>query len=365
MSARIWRILVIDDNPEMTTDAERELREAFTDDPEIEIEVLVENDFSRGFDRVQSGECDVVVLDVRRDKTDTAPEERDTGRRVFGEIQDARFLPVIFWTALPEDVSHERMPPLVEVFQKDDLVCIPDAIRVAIESGTAEVMSKIEDRVADVMRDHMWKELAPNWEEDTQGGQPEELAHILITRVAHALQDLALPELTTSPSHCYLYPRVSNTYRPGELLRRGSIDDPEWWVLLTPACDLEHAGKADFALLGSASVLRTFSKYAAWAAARSSNTWNALSEVLVGKIARYFYLPEFREIPDLILDLENTQSIPIADLESFARVALLVTPYSEALLTKHSHFRGRIGTPDLNASKAKERLEAAVTTDGS
>ena len=365
MHVRTWRVLVIDDNPEMTADAERELREAFAGDPEINLEIRVENSFSHGFDLVKSGDCDLAILDVRRDKTSATAEERGTGRRVYADIREVRFLPIIFWTALPQEVSDERMPPLVEVLKKDDLALIPDAIRAAIGSGAAQVMTDIEDLVAGIMRDHMWKELAPNWVEDTQGGQPGELAHILITRVAHALQDQALPELTSKPSHCYLYPSVSKKYRPGDLLRRGPADEYEWWVVLTPACDLEHVGKAEFVLLGRASHLTANAKYVTWARSPSNNTWNPLKDMLVGKIARYYYLPEFREIPDLLIDLEDTQSFPIAELQKFTKIASLVAPYSEALLAKHSQFRGRIGVPDLNSAAVLERLKAAIADEDS
>ena len=361
MAVRTWRVLVIDDNPEMTADAERELLEAFAEDSEINLMVQLENSFQRGLELVKSGVCDIAVLDVRRDRTETAPEERDTGRRVYDDIRKVRFLPIIFWTALPQEVNDEKMPPLVEVFKKDDLALIPNAIRAAIDSGTADVMANIEDRVAAVMRDHMWKELAPNWIEDTEGGRPGELAHILISRVAHTLQDQALPELTARPSHCYLYPPVSKRYRPGDLLRQGSVEDPRWWVVLTPACDLEHVGKADFALLGQAFALTAYTRYQTWAAAPSKNTWNQLNDVLVGRIARYYYLPEFREIPDLLLDLERVQSIPVSDLEKFTRVASLVAPYSEALLAKNSQFRGRIGTPDLNSKSIQDRLKDSLS----
>lgn len=219
-------------------------------------------------------------------------------------------------------------------------------------------MAEIEEHVASVMRDRLWKELAPNWDEDTEGGRADELAHILITRVAHSLHDRALPELTNRPSHCYLYPPVSNRHRPGDLVRRTNAVTNEWWVVLTPACDLEHDGKADFVLLGRASPLTSHPKYTAWAESRSNGKWNDLSSILTGKLPRYYYLPEHREIPDLILDLENTQSVPIGDLDTFTRIASLVSPYCDALLAKYSQFRGRIGTPDLNSASVKYRLTA-------
>jgi hypothetical protein len=358
-------VLIIDDNPRMAADAERELVDAFERDPSIDLEVRTVNDFDHGLTTVKNGECDLVVLDVRKDKTATTSEDRTTGDRVYADIRKVRFLPIVFWTALPGEVSHRKMPPLVEVLKKDDLELMPNAVLNAIDSGAAEAMTQIEDLVANVMRDHMWNELAPNWAEETGGGKPDEIAHILITRVGHALQDRALPELTRKPSHCYLYPFVSTKYQPGDLLRAKKTEVPEWWVILTPACDLAHEGKADYILLGKASLLQGHPKFQAWSKTQSKNDWNELNKVLSGKISRYHYLPKFREIPDLLLDLENTRSLPIKDLGGLDRIASLVAPYSEALLAKHSHFRGRVGLPDLDSDAVKERLKGELVGESS
>lgn len=358
MERRTWRVLVVDDNPEMTTDAERELHDAFDNDPDLDVHIAVENSFETGLQLVKDGTCDIVILDLRRDRSEGAAEERGRGRRVYTDIRDIRFIPVIFWTALPQDVQDLKAPPLIDVFAKEELDKVPDAVRAAINTGAAEVTADIEEHVARVMRDHLWSELAPHWNEDTAGGRPDELAHLLITRVAHSLQDRALPELTRRPSHCYLYPPVSGRYRPGDLLRRPQAGTYEWWVVLTPACDLEHDGKAEFVLLGRASLLTSHPRYVAWDATRSNGKWNELNDLLDGKLARYHYLPEFRDIPDLILDLENTRSVPIGDLYVFTRVASLVSPYCDAILVKYSHFRGRIGTPDLNSASIRDRLTA-------
>lgn len=360
MSIRTWRVLIIDDNPAMAADAERELLDSFSNHASIHLNVQKVNDFDQGFDLVKNGECDLVVLDVRKDKTAITAEDKSAGGRVYADIREIRFLPIIFWTALPGEVSHERMPPLVEVLTKDDLDRMPTAVLDAIESGAAEAMTQIERLVANVIRDYMWKSLAPNWAEDTEGGEPGEIAHILITRLAHELQDRALPELTRKPSHCYLYPPVSKYRQPGDLLRNKSTETLEWWVVLTPACDMAHDGKADYVLIGKASPLKENRRYKAWAGTQSKATWSELKKLLSGSISRYHYLPKFRDIPDLLLDLEDTRSLPIANLDTLTPVASLVAPYSEALLQKYSHFHGRIGLPDLNSDAVQKRFKAEI-----
>jgi hypothetical protein len=94
----------------------------------------------------------------------------------------------------------------------------------------------------------------------------------------------------------------------------------------------------------------------AWVANPSPAKWNALNDLIRGKLARYCYFPEFRTIPDLMLDLERVQSIPFVELKQFRRVASLVRPYYDALLARHSQFRGRIGVPELNSEVVRQRL---------
>jgi hypothetical protein len=376
----VWHVLIIDDNAKLAESAVRELEDAFANDSEFDIVTTIEVDFDKGYELVASGRFDVVILDVRRDRVGRQQEDREKGQRIFADIQDARFLPVIFWTALPHEVADNEMPPLVRVFAKEDLPQIPDAIRAAISSGVAKVMRKIEVDIGTVIREYLWKELAPNWDEDTNG-DPGELKYVLITRVASYLRALDIPGLVERPGHRYVYPPVSETLQSGELVWRAagtcdlempadvtagarmekSVAKPgaaawdEWYVVLTPACDLKQ-GKVDFVLLARAGLLVGDSKFTEWANGRSGTKWATLKNLLSDKISRYVYLPAFRDIPDLVVDLENTRAVEVENMSSYVRKASLSSPYSESLLVKNSQFRGRIGTPDLNMDDAKARL---------
>lgn len=348
------RILVVDDNPDMAADAVREISDFFRARDDLTIEVSSETSFDAGYRKIANGECDLVILDVRRDEQEGIEEDDDAGRRVIEDFAKLRFMPVIFWTALPDHVSDKVMPPLVTVLGKDDLEIIPSHILTILATNVIAVLRDVEENVSRVMREHMWSELAPNWEEDTAGGQPDELAHILVTRVAQGLQDRDLPELTIRPSHCYLYPPVSSRLRPGDILRSKA---GKWFTILTPACDLAHDGKADFVLLAQAKSVQEFDKFIQWDATGGSGKWESLARVLQGSQARYHFLPKFRNIPHMIIDLENVTSVPVATMIDYERVSSLVSPYAEALLVKHSHFRGRVGTPDLNMTVVRAALE--------
>lgn len=360
MTGKIWRVLVIDDNPQMAADAQREIVDGFEQNPDIDVEVSTEADFERGFNIVKDGGSDVVVLDVRRDATDLAPVDETVGHTVFREIKEARFAPVIFWTALPGNVEEEAMAPLVAVLDKRDIERLPAAVEAAITSRTVETIADIEKHVSSVLTKHMWTELGPHWAEYTDGEEPATVAQVLISRLARILDEDRERKFTAHPSHRYIYPPASAVRAPGDVIRELGGD---WWVVLTPACDFEQK-KFEFVLLARAGALDSHQKYLDWAAATAKGNngksqWNDLRKVvLTATQGRYHYLPAFRNIPDLVIDLENVRSVTADVLEAMEPVASLVSPFSEALLVQHSHFRGRIGVPDLDPELIKNRLES-------
>lgn len=362
MTEKTWRILIIEDQADLAAAAHREITDAFDLNPAIDVDVQFETDFDAGFARVQRGESDLVVLDVRRDTPNPTTADKTAGHAVFLDIKEARFAPVIFWTALPENVDNEIMLPIVAVVKKDDIDKLPGAIEAAIASRAVDTIDDIEKQVAAVLTKHMWTELGPHWSEYTDGADSATLAQVLISRLARVLDEDREHSFTTHPSHRYVYPPASKVRSPGDILRESG---QEWWVVLTPACDFEQK-KFEYVLLAHAGPIEAHRKYTAWTTAKGKGNaakgeWNELrKDVLKATQGRYQYLPAFRDIPDLVIDLENVRSVKVDVLEAMEAVASLVSPFAEALLVQHSQFRGRIGVPDLDEDLIKQRLEDSV-----
>lgn len=361
------RVLIIEDKADLAAGAQREIEEAFEESDEIEVEVAVETDFDEGFAKFRRGDSDVVVLDVRRgDAPNPSTEDAAAGHAVYLDIKQARFAPVIFWTALPESVIHEEMAPLVTVVTKEDTDQLPGAIQAAVASRAVITISGIEQHVAGVLREHMWTELAPNWAEYTEDADSEGIAQILLSRLARVLEDDREGALTARPSHRYIYPPTSEVRAPGDILRGA---DQTWWVTLTPACDFAQ-NKVGFVLLAHATPLEEHPKYRAWKDEytdeknqgkaehnRGKGEWNTLrQDVLASTRGRFHYLPGFRDIPDLVIDLEDVHAEAGSDLSGYVPIASLTSPFAESLLIQHSHHRGRIGVPDLDSELVKQRL---------
>lgn len=355
MSTAKYTILIIDDQEEAIESAKNEIENGFSDNP-FKFNILTSKDFDEGYEIIRQGKADLVVLDVRRDKTDTVAEDETLGRRIFDEVKEHSFIPVIFWTALPSSVDDQKSKPFITILQKDELERLPECIKEIISSGVIDTLKGIKNFVSDILRQHMWEQLVPYWDEYANSGSGDVIAQTLLSRVTRALESEMSGNISSHPSRRYVYPPVSDGRTSGDIVKDQESGD--LWVILTPACDFANS-KFEYILVAKAGLLSDHPKYIKWINNnKSKSSWGELSQnVLSATQGRYCFLPAFRDLPDSVIDFENIKSITPEELNEMEAVASLSSPFVEALLVQHSHFRGRVGTPDLNIGDLKERLE--------
>ena len=75
---------------------------------------------------------------------------------------------------------------------------------------------------------------------------------------------------------------------------------------------------------------------------------------------RHKYLPSTFFLPDLVVDFQHLITVSKNDLESYSVVAMLDSPYAEALLTRFSRYYGRLGTIDIDKSVVYNRLKEGL-----
>ena len=82
--------------------------------------------------------------------------------------------------------------------------------------------------------------------------------------------------------------------------------------------------------------------------ANSKNKGN-FKNALRGRLSRYFHLPAFRDVPNLLVDFDQVTSLPYDEVNNleWERVATIDSPFCEALLQHFGHGAARIGVEDL------------------
>lgn len=371
----VYRVLIVEDEVDIAEELSEMLGEELSDLGTLDIHV--ENDFDEAERLLESQAFDLVVLDVRDATRGGSPAHPNLqGRELYDRIAKTRWVPVVFCTGLAEQVSDLAKPPLIQVVPKNRLDDAVTAIRDGLESGVPALTRHITALVDEHVRGFLRDEIATNWNR-LEAVDRSQIAPALVHRLAAWLKENAVEALGAalgssedrvmghaSTARMYLMPPVTKHVTAADVLR-DSQDG--WWVVLTPACDLyedlpsggNRAAKAEYVRLAKAVPLSEAPLMARWVKAGSPGKGrerNAALEMFRGNSARYRILPKYLDIPDLLVDFEIVQSVPLAEVRSWTRVATLDSPFAEAMLTSHGHTVARIGTPDVDFENIKHSL---------
>lgn len=374
LSASDVRVLIVDDEPDIAEELQKLLTRKLKDLGTVYIET--ENDFTEAERRLEHEQFDLVILDVKDGGSGLADTDADErGRDMYKRVAQRCWVPVIFCTGFPQRVESLKRPPLVNVVTKNHLQDLTEAVRQALQSGVPSLTRRLGDLTDRFMRTFLRDTIAPNWQSMAESDQ-QEVALVLVNQLAAWLKENAIRELDSliaaagvgstvgdaSAARVYLKPPVTRHVTAADILL-----DPEqnYWLVLTPACDLYEdpnttkagggrTAKAEFVRMARAHILHTSRPVVEWQEKGGSK--QRVSDLFRTDNNRYRVLPQYLDIPDLLVDFEDVQSAPLDIARGWKRVATLDSPFAEALLTGHSRAVGRIGTPDINFERLKVEL---------
>ncbi len=400
-----WRILVVDDDKDVAkTTADFLAR--IDDKSGKEIRTVAEPSFEKALSTIREDNFDILVLDVRDQSMlypegSSGSENAELGKKVFQEIRSQKFLPIIFYTALPNLVTSLLNPPFVQIVSKgtrsetgilDDAEDIlrdaedhlRDAVKLVFDSGLPFLLQAIKRHIDARTRDFMVDFLEKNW--PAIKDRELDIVHLLLRRLSVSLEGgvsaladaLGYSEDSDAdegihPTRFYVVPSTEDR-RMGDLLHGPSVrtldddndDSTSWYIVLTPSCDLvADRVKADQVVLAECLLPEKFPEYQNWMEKNTKPTKARLIKLLRsrpdnGQEDRYYYLPAAWQVPDLIVDFQRILYIDYAELEKYTKFASVDSPFAEALLSKFNRYIGRIGVPDLNYEVALDRMREAT-----
>lgn len=382
-----WRILCVDDEHGIVDNVRDFLEDEEVDAFGSKPVVTTDTKFDDSLTQLERSRFDLLILDVRVGAG--GGDDEEAGLRALEQIRERRFLPVVFYTNIPGAVEHLATSPLIHVVEKTrGLDSLLKAVRGAFATGLPEVNRALIRHVEDVQREYMWDFVGNNWERFGETPDRASLAHLLARRLAVSLSGSGVERLAAAlgeeappaaegrvePMRYYLLPWVEKTPLAGDLYH-GRIGDIEgYWVLLTPSCDLANEPvKAEFVLLAKCLPLEEQQEYRAWREKLPvpGPAQKKKLELLMRnrrektQPERYYFLPAALTLPNLIVDLQQIEKIPTAELDQFDRLASLDSPFAEALVALFTRYFGRLGTPDLNTDSVLARLRRSVEGEAS
>jgi CheY-like chemotaxis protein len=380
-----WRVLLVEDDEQLarTTAESLQRRPVNSNDEYAHVERV--NDFDAALRQIEHRRYDVVILDIRdqaeaaqeaaRGTDDAAGDEAlpaDKGLTLYNEIRKRRFLPIIFYSAVPHLAQEQNDPPFVTVVSKlsDEDGALRRNIIEVFDSGLPSLNRAIAQHVDRVVRDFMINFVEEHWDQLSGSEHSGDLAYMMVRRLARSLDSTFIPNMAgvevalgdagVHSTRLYIMPPLEER-RTGDLV---CDNDGNWFILLTPTCDLIlHNGqpKAKYVILAACQLLSETDEYRTWRDSGASNITNKLERLIrnnpQGQQDRFYFLPAAWDAPDLVIDLQRLASVQYSEFQSFTRVATLDDPYAQSVVAQLGRYAGRIGTPDLDVSGVRERLQ--------
>lgn len=368
-----WRFLVIEDNQDIT----KQLVEAcpgFVAPDSAQVEVCL--NFKEAVPLLDSQRYDLLIIDLKDDSSKLPEEENLPGLKVYEEVKKRRFVPIVFYTALPKYVLPEQNAFVRVVEKTSGLNKLRDEVRHLMGTQLPNLTRHLENE----QREYMWDFVSTHWKEFTTPRDQADLAYLLARRLALSLESLATKlavsvggslespsdQLKAHPMVMYIRPPLGPHRLAGDILSEKANDVVNHWIVLTPSCDFAQE-KAKHAVLAKCEKLSDQHEFKTWSAEPGNPSKSAIEDMekLIrdnrkGQQERFKFLPGTFFLPDLLVDFQQLRSVPVETLNTFEPIATLDSPYAEALLARFARYFGRLGTPDVDENVVLNRLQAGL-----
>ncbi|MEE5067352.1 hypothetical protein V2J97_25275 [Pseudomonas alliivorans] len=382
--AVVWNFLVFDDDPEILEILVEELEEpGFLGDDIICCRTV--NNFASAQKYVETGNFDLVILDLQDETADAAVDMKNSdkfsGERVLDSLKDKQFIPVIFNTGYADKITHLQSK-FVKVVTKGS----GEDLKLAIQETFSTKLPKLIRYIQEEQRKYLWDHVETHWGDASELNEDGEVAYLLARRLANSLSMRSIKRFF-DPSHdgpskvhpveYYVWPPLASGVVLGDIYF--SEEDKSFYLVINPACDFEQ-GKADTVLLVRCKLLSDFPEFSQLekilADGKSIGSGKRKELIALvsdnrksvgGQPERYKYLPGTSFLPHLVADFQILKHYGHGAFLLSAvmrKVATLDSPFAEGVQAKFSRYYGRFGMPDLNSELVAANIIDSIGVSG-
>jgi len=352
---RRWVVLVVEDDAEIREQIQQYFGDETFDGHGIEIHPY--EDIRDAKTLIRDRKADILILDVFQGEQATTADK--PGIDVLNEINRSGFVPVVFYTALPEQVRHLAGQFVRVINKTEGLTALKAQIQELFDLKVPQLTRKLYDHVDRALGRYMWDYAQERWTDIKSIADKPELMRIIMTRLS-ALE--ASPEEVHSAEY-YIAPPVASGLRLGDVRFRELDSGKAYSVVAWPSCDLveneaaqpSRKLKTSHVILLGAKEVKASPEYEVLANGGSDSKLKNLmknkrehsSTQQIGDRERYHYLPGFWDIPHLVIDFQVINFVEVAEAKQWTCLATIASPFAEALSQRFLSYIGRLGTPDL------------------
>ena len=361
------QILFVEDDIEDRQSIGEQLRQLFTD-LDIAATVIECGDFdtAKAFSRDPSRHFDLIVSDTYKGPTGNRDAEV---LELIAEYKKDKFTPLIVISSgvKPPELSEG---PFLMWAGKVRVGEIEEAVKTMMATGIPQLSRKLHTQLNYGAGNFLWTFLEGNWLHFKDPAASVIVERLIRRRAAILLADLVQGEQGSIPLDAiagleyYVYPPLhSSRLQLGSILRHresGLIR-----VVLTPHCHLavqpnQTKPRAEKVLtvrvvsakdvIGVEKLEKVRGLPEPSKRARKLLSWATPPSKDIGQPeGRYWFLPEFLQIPHSYCDFMDIETVPFEKLSSdYEHLATLSPPFAESLQSHFVGYYGSVGIMSLN-----------------
>jgi CheY-like chemotaxis protein len=188
-----YRVLAVDDDQTVLDQLSSVVPRYAKDVGSVSVDTCLSFDEAEARLKTFGSNYDLVILDVM----DSHPfgggtENGSRGTALYERIRSVRWLPVIFYTAIPENVDVEVESPMVVVVSKENTNLLRTSIVESLKSGAARTARTLVEDLDSGVRSFLANHVSPNWSAYSQQDDAT-LQRLLMNRLAAWLREWSTP----------------------------------------------------------------------------------------------------------------------------------------------------------------------------
>lgn len=314
--------------------------EIFNIKKNLNVQYEIAENISDAFDKID-GSYDGAIIDLK------LKNDEDGGNEIVRQLGDSFIrIPVVFVTGFVDLVNDH--PAVVKTRSRDAETYESDLLLLQKiqETGLTRIMGGrglIEQQLSEVFLKNLLPQIDTWVSYGTEDPERTEKALLRYT-LNYLLQLLEENEEDCFPEEVYLYPSMLDRSTTGSIVAA----DDQWFVVLSPACDLVPRGKNGVLNTDRILLVKIENVDDILSGSKSKSK---VRELCTNKRTYYHWLPPTNFFQGGILNFRRLTTLEKENFdEKFGKPAIQISPsFVKDIVSRFSSYYARQGQPDIDS----------------
>lgn len=364
-----FNLLIIEDDDSQIEIYQDAIDEYNRKAPDLKFQVIIEKSLENGLEVLKNSVFDGATIDLKLSSEDI----RGEGNKIISEIRNKYRFPIVVLSGYPDDLQDElRMEnSFFRVYPRSSIMysqILDDFIKI-YNTGVTRILG-IRGVINNLLDDIFWNRLSNSIGYWIEQNIPENNTAKIISRyiVTHLSEYLDLDEQgkfeNYHVSEIYISPPFRKFLFTGDIITNtGTSED---FIVLSPACDMAHEGKAECIVIAKIKELNMdkIKEYKSYLSSNKEKTKRRGEDGIKALVKnsgslRYHFLPPSNGFKGGFIDFQQIYSEKNDSVVNikYKIISSISSKFVKDIIARFSNYYARQGQPDINFDEMVEYIK--------